>query len=315
MRSFARFAWGVLAYHVAVVAWGALVRATGSGAGCGQHWPTCNGQVVPRAPGAETLIEYTHRATSGIALVLVIVLLFWARRELPRGHPARTAAAVSMVFIVTEALLGAGLVLFGWVAADASAGRGWAMALHLANTFLLLAALALTAGMSGRPAPSAAAPRGEVPGLMVVALAATAFAGVTGAVAALGDTLYPATSFVAGLSQELGAGTSLLLRLRVLHPFAAGAAGLLLIAGVRRAAQACPERYVRRAALTATALVLVELVAGAVNVLMLAPVWLQVAHLVVADLLWICCVLVAGWSASPRESHGLADAPAAATHG
>src|ERR671937_2450642 len=148
MRPFRRFAWGVLIYNVAVIAWGALVRATGSGAGCGQHWPMCNGQVVPISPAMETAIEFTHRATSGIALVLVAALVVCARRAFPRGHAARRAAGFSALFIVTEALLGAGLVLFGWVAKDASAGRGFAMALHLANTFLLLASLALTAGFS-----------------------------------------------------------------------------------------------------------------------------------------------------------------------
>ena len=308
MRSFRRFAWCVLAYNVGVIAWGALVRATGSGAGCGQHWPTCNGQVVPRSAAAQTLVEYTHRATSGIALVLVVVLVAWSRRAFPRGHPARSAAALSMLFIVTEALLGAGLVLFGWVAADASAGRGWAMALHLVNTFMLLAALALTAGASAPRDVSASVPRGTSPALLIVALVATALAGITGAIAALGDTLYPATSFVAGFRQELGAGTSLLLRLRVLHPFVAGAAGLLLVAGVRRAAHVCPEQRVQRAALAVTAFVAIEVVAGAVNVLLLAPVWLQILHLVLADVIWISSVLVAGWSFASPAVQRVADA-------
>ncbi len=306
MKPFTRFAWSVLAYDVAVIAWGALVRATGSGAGCGQHWPTCNGQVVPRSPAAETVVEFTHRASSGIALVLVFALAVWARRAFPRGHPARGAAALSLLFIVTEALLGAGLVLFGWVAADASAGRGWAMALHLANTFLLLAALALTASSSSRRSGRALRSRSALPALLALGLAATVLAGVTGAIAALGDTLFPATSFGAGLRQELGGGTSLLLRLRVIHPFVAGAAGLLLVAGARRAARACPEPHVRLAALSATVLVLVELAVGAANVFLLAPVPLQVVHLVLADLIWISVVLVAGWS-TPGEAHGLAE--------
>jgi len=313
MKPFTRFAWSVLAYVGAVIAWGALVRATGSGAGCGQHWPTCNGQVVPRSPAVETVVEFTHRASSGIALLLVLVLVAWARRAFPRGHPARGAAALSLLFIVTEALLGAGLVLFGWVAADASTGRGWAMALHLANTFLLLAALALTAAWSSRRSGSAVRSRGPLSTLVVLGLAATVLAGITGAIAALGDTLFPATSFAAGLRQELGGGTSLLLRLRVIHPFVAGAAGLLLVAGVRRAARVCPERHVRLAALAVTVLVLVELAAGAANVLLLAPVWLQVVHLVLADLIWIAVVLVAGWSSAQDEVRGLAEGTAATT--
>ena len=323
-RAFTRFAWTVLAYHVAVIGWGALVRATGSGAGCGQHWPTCNGQVIPRSPAAETMIEFAHRVTSGIALVLVLALLIWARRALPRGHRARHAAALSLLLIVTEALLGAGLVLFGWVAADASAGRGWAMALHLANTFLLLAALALTAAWGGSGSEGAVRPRvssfaGSEGGrnvtrqssglspLLIFGLAATVLAGVTGAIAALGDTLYPATSLATGFRQELEGGTSLLLRLRVLHPFAAGAAGFLLVAGVRRAARNQPAPRVRGAALAVTVLVLLELAVGAVNVLLLAPVWLQVLHLTLADVVWISVVLVAGWSVEPGRFGRLAE--------
>src|SRR5512142_825817 len=314
MRSFARFAWCVLAYHLAVIAWGALVRATGSGAGCGQHWPTCNGQVVPRAAAVETLIEYAHRATSGIALALVLVLAVWARRAYPRGHAARTAAGLSLLFIVTEALLGAGLVLFGWVASDASPGRGWAMALHLVNTFLLLAALALAAGLSGSSSPSEGARRSALPSLIVAGLLAMGLAGVTGAIAALGDTLFPAASLAAGLRQDLQPGTRLLLRLRLLHPFVAGMAGLLLIAGVRRAAQVCPQENVRRGAAAVTALIAVELCAGAANVFLLAPVWLQLLHLVLADLVWISAVLVAGWTAAPPEPR-VAEATVAAAPG
>ena len=90
MKPFTGFAWAVLAYDLVVVAWGAFVRATGSGAGCGKHWPSCNGEIVPRAPRVETAIEFTHRATSGIALVLGVVLLAWALRAFSRGHAARS---------------------------------------------------------------------------------------------------------------------------------------------------------------------------------------------------------------------------------
>src|SRR5512139_38143 len=148
MTAFTRFAWGVLGYNLLVVAWGAFVRATGSGAGCGKHWPTCNGAIVPRAPAVETAIEFAHRATSGLALLSVLALLLWALRAFPRGHAARKASAWAMALMITEALVGAGLVLFGWVAKDTSPGRGWAMAVHLTNTFLLLAAIALAADWS-----------------------------------------------------------------------------------------------------------------------------------------------------------------------
>jgi cytochrome c oxidase assembly protein subunit 15 len=289
MRFLARFAWGVLAYDVAVIAWGGLVRATGSGAGCGQHWPTCNGQVVPRSPLAATAIEYTHRASSGIAFLLVVALAVWAWRALPRGHVARRTALLGVLFMVTEALLGAGLVLFGWVAKDASAGRGWAMALHLVNTLLLLASLALTAVWASRP-PAA---RASLPPLVVVGLAAMVVAAVTGAVAALGDTLYPARSLVEGLRQDLDASSHLLLRLRLLHLPAALATAALLVGAAALVARARPAPAVRRGAAWVTLLVVTQLAAGALNLALLAPVWLQVTHLVLADLLWIAAVLLA----------------------
>jgi heme A synthase len=94
-----------------VILWGAFVRATGSGAGCGSHWPLCNGELVPRAPQVETVIEFIHRATSGLAFLLVLGLFVLAWRVYPKGDLVRRAAALSFLFIVTEALVGAGLVL------------------------------------------------------------------------------------------------------------------------------------------------------------------------------------------------------------
>jgi heme a synthase len=313
MTRFRRFAATVLAFNVAVVAWGALVRATGSGAGCGQHWPTCNGQVVPRAPAVETAIEFTHRATSGLALVLVVALFAWSRRAFPRGHAGRRAAAASLGFIVLEALLGAGLVLFGWVAKDASAGRGWAMALHLANTFLLLGALTLTAAATHEGEPRERA-TGALPLLVALGLAAAMLAGVTGAVAALGDTLFPATSFAAGLRQELEGGARLLLRLRVVHPLVAIVAAALALACAQLAARARGDNALRLAAEALTALVVVQVVAGIANVLLLAPVWLQVVHLALADGVWIGLVLIAAWTLAPARAAAPAGNAAPALH-
>src|ERR1700761_4379335 len=102
----ARFAWFVVVYNVAVILWGAYVRASGSGAGCGSHWPTCNGEVIPRPHSAATIIEFTHRATSGLCLVFIVAQLVWALRIFPRGHGARRAAGAAAAFIVSEAAIG-----------------------------------------------------------------------------------------------------------------------------------------------------------------------------------------------------------------
>jgi cytochrome c oxidase assembly protein subunit 15 len=304
MTAFARYAWSVLAYHVAVIAWGAVVRATGSGAGCGHHWPSCNGQVVPRSPAVETAIEFAHRATSGIAVVLVVALVLWARRALPRGHVARITAGLSLLFLLGEAMLGAGLVLLGWVAKDASAGRGWAIALHLGNTFVLLAALALTASWSATSGALARRRGGALPALLAGAMVTAVLAGVTGAVAALGDTRFPSTTFAEGLRQDFQGGVHILLRLRVLHPFAAIFAGAMVVAAAGLALQARPGRTLRRAAAAALVLVAAQLVLGVTNLLLLAPVPLQVVHLVLADGLWIALVLMAGATLAGDEEPG-----------
>jgi len=297
----APLAWTTLAWNLAVILWGAFVRATGSGAGCGAHWPLCNGEVVPRAAEAATLIEFTHRATSGVALVLVFALAIRVFRNRPRGHAARRAATASVVLILTEALVGAGLVLFELVAENESVARALFMAVHLVNTFLLLAALTLTARFADEPEPGGAAPGDRPrndqpagPGWTITAtLLALILVGTSGAVAALGDTLYPAESLRAGLAQDLSPTASVLVRLRVLHPVLALLGALAVWAATARALRTTPSERARRWAWTAAGLTLAQVGAGVLNVALLAPVWMQLLHLLLADLLWIALVLLA----------------------
>lgn len=287
-QSFRRYAWAVAAWNVLVVLWGAFVRATGSGAGCGSHWPLCNGVVIPRAPAAETVIEFTHRATSGLALLSVIVLFVWAIRLYPPGHRVRRAALLSLVFIVIEALLGAGLVLFRLVADNSSAARAVYLSAHLANTLVLLGLLAATAFLAGKPEGRVRIRGG--PALLIGALVLTLLVSVSGAIAALGDTLFPAASLASGIRDELSASAHLLQRLRLLHPLLAiGGGGLIAFAAIGAVRH---STLARRMTLVVVALVLIQLIAGAVNVVLLAPVWMQIVHLLLADLLWMALVVL-----------------------
>jgi cytochrome c oxidase assembly protein subunit 15 len=293
MRGFSRFAWAVLAANVAVITWGALVRATGSGAGCGQHWPTCRGVVVPRSPALETVIELTHRTTSAVVLVLVLALFVWAWRVFPRGHAVRRTATFAVAFMVLEALLGAALVLFGWVAKDASLARVVVMPLHLTNTLLLLASITLTAAWAHEAGGLGAPEQRRALGWLVAAAVAMILVGITGAFAALGDSLFPATSFGDGLRQDLAAGSHVVLRLRLLHPLTSALGGGLLAVAAVVARRRRPDPAVRRAAVLLLALVAVQLLAGVVNLSLLAPIWMQLIHLVLADLTWVALVVLA----------------------
>jgi cytochrome c oxidase assembly protein subunit 15 len=295
----ARFAWGVLGYNLLVIGWGAYVRATGSGAGCGSHWPLCNGTVVPRAPRMETLVEFTHRATSGLAALSVFALAWWVFRSREKGDAARTAALVSAALIIVEALLGAGLVLFGWVENDASWGRVASLGLHLTNTFLLLGALALTASfLNGAPAVSwrgTARPARALAGAPLVAILIVA---VTGAMTSLGDTLFPAESLAAGFRQDFAPTAHFLERLRVIHPALALLSALVVIVSATRIARFRADARTVRLARVARALVLLQIVGGFANLALLAPTWMQLAHLLLADTLWIVLVLLSAQGAA-----------------
>ncbi|MGD0496866.1 MAG: COX15/CtaA family protein [Bryobacteraceae bacterium] len=301
---FALYAWFALAYNFGVVLWGAFVRATGSGAGCGNHWPLCNGALTPPAPSVATLIEFTHRVTSGLDLALVALLVAWAFRAFPRRHPARLGAALSAVFLATEALLGASLVLLEHVAKNASANRAWSLSAHLVNTLTLLACLTLTAWWAGgRPA---ARPRGREAWLAASTLAAFMLLGVSGAIAALGDTLFPAHSLSAGFAQDLSPTANIFLRLRLWHPVLAALCGLwLAFYGVSAVLR---RRDAQLSAGVMMTLVGVQLAAGLMNLFLLAPVWMQIAHLLLADLLWVSIVLLcARMAAAPGKVYRAAD--------
>lgn len=291
-RSFHAYAWIVLGFNLLVILWGAYVRASGSGAGCGSHWPLCNGEVVPREREVKTLIELTHRATSGVALIMVLGLLIWAFRAFPRKHPARLGAVLSFFFIITEALIGAGLVIFGFVADNDSIGRAIYLSIHLVNTFLLLAALALTAWWAATGIGLRLKGQGALLLILGAGLVGMLLLGVSGAVTALGDTLFPGGSLAAGLREDFSPTAHILIRLRVLHPTIAIAVSALLIYAARFAVTHRPRNVTKRLAWMLVLLVFIELCAGLVNLVLLAPIPMQIVHLLLADLVWTVLVLL-----------------------
>lgn len=302
-----RCAWAVLAYFIAVILWGTLVRATGSGAGCGDHWPLCNGTVIQHSPHTGTIIEFTHRLTSAISFFSVVGLLIWTMAGTVRGHLARSAAAASVAFTLVEAILGALLVKLGLTAQSHSPLRPWYLALHLANTLLLVAALTLTAHMLGRHAGylrrtiRVVSPVGALAGLFVFLVV-----GVTGSLAALGDTLFPARSLSAALAQDFSSKSGWLIRWRWTHPTIAFLASVFLIWLLVRAVQQpkAGSSYWNNRGLSALVLVLltVQYLLGVMDVVWLAPVWLQIVHLLGADVLWAALiVLTARLTLQPAE--------------
>jgi len=291
---FARATWGLVAFLLAVVAWGAFVRATGSGAGCGAHWPVCNGQVLPRAPALETIIEFSHRVSSGLVTLAVIAWAVWGFLAFPRGHRVRRGAALGVLAILVEGAIGAALVLFRLTGKDDSLTRAAVMGMHLVNTFFLLAVVALTGAWAGGMGRPRLRDQGAVAVLVPAALVGLVVLGVSGGIAALGDTLFPSSSLAEGFRQDVSGGAHVLLRLRVLHPLIAVVVGTLLLVTAGVCGMLRPGRSVRRTAVALAALVVVQLTAGMVNLVLLAPVWMQLVHLMLADAVWLAAVLLGG---------------------
>jgi heme A synthase len=287
-----RFSWAVLGYVLVVIVWGALVRATGSGAGCGSHWPTCNGEVVPTSPTLATVIELTHRATSGLAALLVLVQLIWVFRVYPRGHRVRQAVGWSATFMLGEVAIGAGIVLLHYVADNASVGRALWMAVHLMNTFLLMGAMTLTAHFAGGAPSVELKGQGWLAGLGFAALFSMLAAGMTGAVAALGDTLFPEASLGAALASDWSETAHLLVRLRVAHPVVAIVAAAAVLGARAAFSQRRPSPAVAEWAPRVRFAVMAQLALGLVNMMLLAPTWLQLAHLLLAEITWIAFVML-----------------------
>ncbi|WP_263359171.1 COX15/CtaA family protein [Acidicapsa ligni] len=299
-----RFAWAVLAYFIATILWGTIVRATGSGAGCGDHWPLCNGTVFQQSPTLQTIIEFTHRITAALDLFFVLGLLVWTWRKTVSGHLARWAAGASVFLTLTEGLLGALLVKLGLTADSRSPLRPPFLALHLSNTLLLVATLAMTAHLLGRRVGfrwrdiRISSPLGTTIGMLAVMVV-----GVTGSLAALGDTLFPATSFRSSLAQDFSADSTWLLRWRWTHPTFAILASIFLIWLLIRATRRSGPWDNRGLSALVVGLLVVQYVLGALDVWLLAPVWMQVIHLLGADLLWSALVvLTARLTLIPRQT-------------
>jgi heme A synthase len=278
-----------------VVLWGAFVRATGAGAGCGKHWPLCNGEILPRSPGLNTIVEFTHRVTSGIDLALVAILVIWAFRVFPRRHAVRQGAVLSAVFLVSEALLGASLVMLEHVANNPSSARAYSLSAHLLNTLTLLACLTLTAWWTAGKAPVRAG--GRALWMAAFSLGTVMILGVSGAIAALGNTLFPARSLAEGWARDFDPAANIFVRLRILHPALAALAGTWLMFYAATTSERRPD--LRRRALLLLATIAGQITAGVVNLLLRAPVWMQLVHLLLADAMWISLVLLCAGTLEP----------------
>lgn len=298
LSRFAKYAWFVLAYNIVVILWGVFLRASKSGDGCGQHWLTCNGEIVPAAPQFKTIIEFSHRVTSSLAGLFILILLVWALANWFSGKAERKsyllkAVLASFVFVIFEGLLGAGLVLTGNTAETLTFARPFWMAAHLINTLVLLMFLTLTAWFASGGARLSFKVEPKISALLIVGVLGIFLIGITGSIAALSSMLFSSATLAEGVAKDFSETSHILLRLRILHPISSIAVGvfLLFLAGWLRSKSA-ENLSVNRWANVLSGLILAQFVWGAATLLTLAPIVMQLGHLLLADLVWIAFILL-----------------------
>lgn len=308
ISGFAKFAWFVLAYNIVVILWGVFLRASKSGDGCGQHWLTCNGEPIPSAPELKTVIEFSHRITSALDGLLLIILLGWAaylwwfRRSEISSRVLKMAVG-SFVFVVIEGLLGAGLVLTGNTAENLTPERPFWMAAHLINTLILLSFLTLTAWFASGGMHLNFNARRKALAIVALGVIGIFFIGMSGSIAALSSMIFPSQSLAEGMAKDFSPTSNLLLRLRLLHPILSilTAVYLIFAAGWLRR-ESGNDGGVSRWSNVLSILILCQVAFGAATLLMLAPILMQLGHLFLADAIWISFVLMtANFLADKRD--------------
>ncbi len=260
---------------------GAIVRATGSGDGCGSSWPTCNGEIIPKLNTSSELIEFSHRSISGILLIITLIIFVKSfNSEVPISQ--KRIIWFLTFFVVLEALIGAVIVVYEWVGLNSSTPRIIAVPLHLVNTFGLLGTYTLLFHLTKNSKTSLINffDRGFKIGLLLFLLS-----GATGSIAALADALFPSESFLAGLAEDFDSKSQILTRLRILHPLFASALSVYLYSEANRL-----QSEYKVITKNIKLLILLGVLLGVLNVVSNIILPLSILHLLIADLLWIVYV-------------------------
>ncbi len=284
-----KFSYFLLFYTLVVILWGAWVRISHSGDGCGDTWPLCKGQVIPDATQKKTWVEYTHRMMSGLYGILVIYFYFLIKKSFPQNSNQRRFALLTLIFMITEALLGAKLVLFGLVGSNSSLFRTFAMSLHQINSLLLVGATAvfifsydmISLNVDLKNFIGSFFKKNKFLLAMIVVA-------ITGAWAALSTTLFPSQSLIDGFKSDFSNDSHFLLRLRLSHPILAlSIIGYFIVKFYRESQSSKLSQTLRIVYLQTSIVGATALLFGILTLLLLSPVWMKLSHLALAQFLWI----------------------------
>ena len=260
---------------------GAIVRATGSGDGCGASWPTCNGRVIPSLETSSEIIEFSHRSISGVLLIVTLLLFVKSKdQHTPLLH--KKIINYLTFFVLLEAAIGAVIVIYEWVGLNSSLPRIIAVPLHLVNTFALLGFYTLIFYLLRESENKLS---NFFDKRIKIAFVLFFLTGATGSVTALADVLFPSASFVEGFIEDFDSTSEILTRLRILHPFVSTILSIFLFSESNRF-----KKEFEIDSSIIKVLVIVGVILGVLNVVSNIILPLSILHLLLADLLWITYV-------------------------
>ncbi len=306
-------AWTAFVGNIIVILQGAFVRATGSGAGCGRHWPTCNGEIIPLGHSLETTIEFSHRLLSTVILLLGIWLFIVAFKKRREKQGFFVFATAALGFLIVEALLGGATVLLELTGENTSIARGVMVASHLVNSLLLVGTLALTVvyAREQNPWPLGLKKQGTLTTVLLLGLVGMLFLMFSGGIAAMGNTMFPASSLQEGIAADFSPDSHPFIRLRILHPLIAIVVGVYLLLSLGLSWWLKPVQAARGVAKALLSIYLLQVLIGVVNLAFLAPIVLQILHLAVAVVAFaLLTTLGAYLLGDPNPKQTLATLPA-----
>lgn len=295
-----------LSYLILVIVFGAYVRAGLHGDGCGRSWPHCGNTIVPDGSSVSAIIEFTHRTTSTLSGLIALAFVFWARKIDRKGGYLRKSAMGALVFTVVAGLIGASLVLFEWVTTDKSVGRAITMPLHLINTYFLIASVALMAYFSGGGKSFSFKNQGSIGTGLRWALGGMFVLGMTGALSAMGRTAFSTNmesvnTFMERITLHIGENAPALLKGGATHPLIATSVAVIVIMVVYLVMHRRESPEVKRWGQATVGLFLIQMVFGIINLVVSAPLWMQMTHLTIALADWLCLVMLVAHALKVQE--------------
>jgi protoheme IX farnesyltransferase len=289
-QGFATFAWITLIYNFLVVGYGVFLRAAGLGDGCGSNWPLCTGEKNPVKGQFATFVELSHRLSTTLVGLLAIIMVVWAIRHFEKGHPVKKFAGLFLGLTIFEGLIGAYLVKRGLVTDKDTVERAFVMGIHVLSTFVMLGSIACAALSASGIRPIRLKGQGVAGWLLGFGFVGMALLGVSGAISAFGNQVRPDAG---GLQERLAPAAFWASKLAVAHPIGSATVGLYLVLMLGLIQHLRPDQFVKNAARLVGISLAVQFVVGLANILLNAPIPLQMIHLVLADMNWVSLTVLA----------------------